>query len=115
MLVMVIADVPSLYRVMPMEVVVPGVWPGNLRLLGNRVIALVAPTPVSAMICVGLPGQLSLRATDPFRVPAAVGLKLTVMVQFWPALSVVGQVLLSGKSPRWNWRARTVFSAPRKF
>src|SRR6516164_8084501 len=70
------AAVPSLYRVMLMVLLVPGVRPGKVRGLGNRVMALMAPLPV----------------------PAAVGLKLTVMVQFWPALrgvGVVGQVLLS--------------------
>jgi hypothetical protein len=51
------------------------------------------------MVCVGLPGSLSLRITAPVRFPAAVGLKATAIVQVTPALSVLGQVLLSGKSP----------------
>src|SRR6516164_3508117 len=98
MVLMLTAAVPSLYRVMLMVLLVPGVRPGKVRGLGNRVMALVAPMPVSVIFCVGLPGELSLRVTDPLPVPAAVGLKLTVMVQFWPALNgvgVVGQVLLS--------------------
>lgn len=99
MFVMLTAAAPSLYSVMLWEVVVPGICAGKARLLGISVIALAAPTPVSAMVWLGLPGSLSLSVTVPVRVPAAVGLKATVIVQFRPALSVLGQVLLSGKSP----------------
>src|SRR5258708_39438883 len=54
------------------------------------------------MVCVGLPGQLSLRVTAPVRVPAAFGEKVTVIVQFCPGprgVGVVGQVWLWEKSP----------------
>jgi len=81
------------------KLVVPGSVFGKTRLAGNGVMALVAPVPVSAMGCEGLPGELSLSVTTPFRVPTAVGSNETVIVQFFPALSVVGQPLLIGKSP----------------
>jgi hypothetical protein len=79
--VMFTADIPSLYKVMLKKLLVPGVIPGNLSVAGRRVMALVAPVPVSVMVWVGLPGSLSLRVTDPFCVPDTVGAKLTVIVQ----------------------------------
>jgi hypothetical protein len=98
--VMLTADVPSLYKVMLIgALVVPGVWPGKLSLPGSKVMALVAPVPVSVMVWVGLPGSLSLRVNAALRVPAAVGVKLTVIVQFWPVFRVVGHVLFWEKSP----------------
>jgi hypothetical protein len=63
--------VPSLTRVTFMAwLLVPMSWPGKLRLLGEKEIALTSPTPVSAIVCVGLPGLLSLIVTAPVRVPA---------------------------------------------
>ena len=88
------AAAPSLYRVIFMgPLLLPGIVAGKRRGLANRVRALAAAVPVSAMICMGLPGQF------PVRVAAAVGLKTTVIVQFWPEFSVAGQVLLWEKSP----------------
>jgi len=57
-----------------------------------------SPVPVSAMVCAGLPGELSFSVNPPFTVPCVVGVKLTVMVQFSPVLSVVGQVFVSPKT-----------------
>ena len=65
-------------------------------------MAFVVPMPVNAMVCVGLPGSLSVSVIAPLRVPAADGVKVTVIVQFCPALrvaGVVGQVWLWKKSP----------------
>ena len=56
-----------------------------------KVRAVGSPVPVSAMVCSGLPTELSLSVTDPGRVPAAVGLKVTLTVQLWPGPSVAGQ------------------------
>ena len=66
---------------------VPGVWPGKLRLPANRVIALVAPIPVSAMVCCGAARAVVLSGS-PFRCgfPPRSAVKLTVIVQFCPAL-----------------------------
>jgi len=49
------------------------------------------PVPLSGSFC-GLPGALSVMVTLPFRVPAEVGVKVTVMVQEAPAGKVRGQL-----------------------
>src|SRR5579871_730091 len=51
------------------------------------------------MICEGLAGTLSLTTSDPIRDPVAVGVKLSVMAQLFPAGSADGQVFVSLKSP----------------
>src|SRR5260370_41522375 len=66
---------------------------------GVKPSASVSPVPVSAMVCLGLPGQLSFSVTALFWVPATVGVKVTVIVQFWPEASVVRQVWLWENSP----------------
>jgi hypothetical protein len=55
------------------------------------------PFPLNATVC-GLPGALSVivRAAD--RAPAAVGLKVTLIVQVAPAATDVPQVLTAVKS-----------------
>jgi hypothetical protein len=55
------------------------------------------PVPVSAMDC-GLPPPLSLRDTALPRVPAAVGVKVMLIVQLAPGDTELPQVLLSVKS-----------------
>jgi hypothetical protein len=40
----------------------------------------VTPVPVSATVC-GLPGALSVTETVPFRLPEALGAKVTLIVQ----------------------------------
>ena len=59
------------------------------------------PVPVRAIVC-GLPGKLSLTTTDPFLTPVAVGLKVTVTVQFAAGARVAGltgQLFVWLKSP----------------
>src|SRR5207244_1454922 len=63
------------------------------------------PFPLSVMIC-GLPPALSVTDSDPVRAPEAVGVKVTLMVQFAPAAKVAGlvgqalaPVLVAAKSP----------------
>jgi hypothetical protein len=51
------------------------------------------PVPLSAMAC-GLPGALSEMLMLPVGVPPAVGLKVTLIVQFAPALTLVPQELV---------------------
>src|SRR5437867_2681038 len=49
------------------------------------------PFPLSVMIC-GLPPALSASDSVPVRAPEAVGVKVTLMVQFAPAAKVAGLV-----------------------
>src|SRR5579871_5200604 len=60
--------------------------------------ARVSPVPVRLIVFEELPGQLSFSVTVPFSVPATVGANDTVIVQFCPAVNVVGHVLLWRKS-----------------
>ena len=53
--------------------------------------------PMSVTIC-GLPGAESVTATSALRTPAAVGVKVTVIVHVAPAGSAAGQLLVSAKS-----------------
>jgi hypothetical protein len=57
-----------------------------------------APVPVSNTIC-GLFGALSVITRLPVRVPDAVGVKVTCIVQVAVGFNVNGQVLVSAKSP----------------
>src|SRR3974390_3528612 len=92
--VMLTAAVPSLYMVMLSALLVPGVWPGKLRLPGNSVIAWAAPVPLSAIVCVGLPGSLSFSVTAALWVPAAAAVEKMVVVEHRRPAGGVGQVLL---------------------
>jgi hypothetical protein len=70
-LAMFTVAVPSLTSVTLMGgLLVLMVCPGNVRLLGEKEIALASPTPVRVIVCFGLPGLLSWIASDPVRVPA---------------------------------------------
>ncbi len=57
-----------------------------------------SPVPVRAAVC-GLSAILSEMLRLPVRVPPAVGLKVTEIVQLAPAFTVVPQVLVWEKSP----------------
>ena len=75
----------------------------KLKLLGVKVTAGVAvtPVPLSTTDC-GLSLALSAMETLALRLPLFVGVKVTLIVQFDPAASVldpVGQVLDWAKSP----------------
>ena len=50
------------------------------------------------MMC-GLSGDESVTVIDPLLVPAAVGVKVTTMLQAAPAASLAPQLLVSAKSP----------------
>ena len=54
------------------------------------------PVPLSATIC-GLPGALSVTETVPFRLPDALGVNVTLMVQAAPDARVEPQVWVSPK------------------
>jgi hypothetical protein len=63
--------------------------------------AEVVPVPVKLTVWVlpETPLLLSVRVREPVRVPAAVGLKVTLMMQESPAVTLLPQLLVSEKSP----------------
>src|SRR5205807_2094251 len=63
--------------------VVPTSWLANVRLAGNSPAAGAIPLPLRATVC-GLPLALSVTDSVPVRMPVAVGLKLTLMLQLAP-------------------------------
>jgi hypothetical protein len=82
--------VPELVRVVFWTaLVVPTAWLANVRLVGVSVTAGAIPLPVSETVC-GLPLALSVTDTLALRLPLAVGLNVTEIVQFAPAASVLG-------------------------
>ena len=56
------------------------------------------PVPVRGIIC-GLPLALSVMATEAARLPAELGVNVTLIVQLLPAATEAPQVLVSVKSP----------------
>lgn len=101
-LVMVSAAVPLLVRVIVWApLVVPTFWLPKFTLLGLSVTAgagAVVAVPESATVC-GLPGASSLMLMLAVRVPAAVGVKVTLIVQLPEAATVAPQVVVRAKSP----------------
>jgi hypothetical protein len=55
-----------------------------------------APVPVRVTVW-GLPAALSVMVTDPVAAPEEVGVKVTLIVQLPPALTLVPQVFVSPK------------------
>jgi hypothetical protein len=81
--------------------VVPSVWLPKIRLVAVRLTALPLPVPVRITVC-GLPAALSVMVTVAVRVPGAVGVNVTVIVQALLAgteLGERGHVVVSPKSP----------------
>ena len=71
---------------------------GKVKEAGERLTTGAVPVPVRLMVWVaGL--ALSLMVTAPVRVPAAVGLKVTLRVQLAPTATLEPQVLVWEKSP----------------
>src|SRR5437016_2908473 len=98
-LLMLSAALPVLVRVTVCEtLVVLKIWRAKGRLAGDRLTAGAVPVPLSDTVC-GLPVALSAIVTAPVRVPVAVGVNVTPMVQLAPAASDAPQVLVSAKSP----------------
>ena len=97
MLVMLNAALPVLVRVTVCAVlVVPTSWLGNVRLVGAKLTAgaeRVTPVPVRLTVC-GLLLALSAMVMAPVRLPTAVGVKVTLMVQLAPAATDVPQMLV---------------------
>src|SRR5207244_894316 len=63
-----------------------------------RFVPLAMPIPDNATV-VGLADALLVIATEPVRVPAAVGRNVTLIVQLPPAARLAPQVLVCAKSP----------------
>ena len=80
-------------------VVVTG-WFPKAKLLGERpaTAAALVPVPVRLMIC-WLSLALSATITEAVRVPAELGVNVTVMAQLLPAATEALQVVVSEKSP----------------
>src|SRR5207302_662249 len=85
--------------------VVASSWLPKSRLVVSPYTTLFRSFPLSVMIC-GLPPASSASDSVPVRAPEAVGVKVTLMVQFAPAGKVAGlvgqalaPVLVAAKSP----------------
>jgi len=80
--------------------VVPMSCEAKVRELGFSEALSVYPMPDKATVC-GLPASGASSAIDkvPVRVPEAVGVNVTLMVQFAPAAKEPGQLLVCAKSP----------------
>jgi hypothetical protein len=78
--------------------VVPITWLPKFRLVGERLTVNVAPVPVRLMVC-GLPAALSVIVTLAVRLPLAVGVKVTLMVQLAPVARELPHVFVCTKSP----------------
>lgn len=98
-LLMVRLPVPVLVSVTVwFELVVLITWVAKVRLVGTRDTTGVPPTPVPVSVtCCGLFAALSVIVTVPLKVPAVGGVKVTEIVQFFPAATLVPQVLVSPK------------------
>ena len=71
---------------------------GKVKDVGERLTAGAAPVPVRLTVCVaGL--ALSVMVTAPVLVPAAVGLKVTLIVQLALTATLATQVWVWEKSP----------------
>ena len=94
MLVMLKLALPVLLRVtVCAALVVPMVWLPKVRLVAVRLTAGPLPVPVRLAVC-GLPLASSVMLSDAVRVPEAVGVNLTLIVQVPPAATELPHVLV---------------------
>ncbi len=97
MLLIVSGAVPLLVSVTACAaLVLPTCWLPKLRLVGERVTAGAVgatPVPVRLTLC-GLPAALSVIDTVPVRVPVAVGVNVTLIVQLAAAATDAPQVFV---------------------
>ena len=95
MLVMLKLTLPVLLRVtLCAELVTPTFSLAKVRPEGDRLTWLERPVPVRLTVC-GLPAALSEMLTVAVRVPAAVGVNVTLIVQLPLAPTELPQVLVS--------------------
>jgi hypothetical protein len=100
MLVTIKVEAPELLRVIVCAaLVVPTAWLAKVRVAGERLAAapVAAPVPERLTLC-GLPAALSVKATAAERDPLAVGLNVTLILQFAPAATLDPQLLVWLKS-----------------
>ena len=100
-LVIVKLALPVLVRVRVCPPLVdPTIWLEKVKSVGARLAAgpAVTPVPVKVTVC-GLPAALSEMLRLPLRVPVAVGIKITLTVQLFPAGTLVAQLFVWVKSP----------------
>jgi hypothetical protein len=94
MLLIVRAAVPVFVRVTVCDALAtPTDWLPKVRLGGLRLAWEAMPVPAKVSGC-GLPGALSVIAIEAVRVPRAVGVKVTLIVQFPPAATELPHVLV---------------------
>jgi hypothetical protein len=100
MLVIDRAPDPVLFSVTAWAVLVaPTFWLVKVRLPEvSDAIGTPTPVPVRVTVC-GDPDALSVMVTEAFRLPAAVGVNVTEMLQFPPAATLAPHVLVCTKSP----------------
>lgn len=65
----------------------------KVKLVGARLTAGSPPVPVRLTVC-GLAPALSVMVSAPVRVPVAVGVKVTLIMQFAPAATLAPQLLV---------------------
>ncbi|HMC60700.1 MAG TPA: hypothetical protein VKJ01_16035 [Candidatus Solibacter sp.] len=73
-------------------------WLANVRFEVLKLMEAAVPVPVSEAVC-GLPAALSATETLAARVPEAVGVNVTLMLQLAAAASEAPQVFICVKSP----------------
>src|SRR5437773_406151 len=95
--VMLKAVVPTLDRATFLALLVVPLGSAELLKLPGATSA-AAPIPLSATFC-GLPAALSLMLTAAVRVPLAVGLNVTLILQLAPAANELPQVWVCAKFP----------------
>ena len=100
--VMLKAALPVLFKVIACAaLVVPTVWLLKVKLVGLRLTVGPLPVPLRATDCT-LPVTsllLSVIFKVAVRLPGAVGVKVTVIVQLLPPAKELAQVVVSAKSP----------------
>jgi len=89
------AAFPVLLKVtLSAALVVPTFWLPNVRLVTERLAAAAVPVPVRLTVC-GFPAALSEMLTVAVRVPGAVGVNVTLIMQLLFAATEPPQVLVS--------------------
>jgi len=99
MLVIFRAAVPVFFNVPLCDaLVVPTTCAANVKLVVDRLTMGTVPVPFRLTMC-GLPAASSVIVTAPVRIPVAVGVNLTLILQLDPAVSDEPHVVVSEKSP----------------
>jgi hypothetical protein len=99
-LLMVNGAVPALIRVTVLAALVVFTnWPANVSEVGDTPAIGAMPVPLSVTVNVGFAGSLLEIVSPAVLVPMAVGLKVTLIVQFEPAARLAMQVVVHAKSP----------------